>query len=157
MIVAAPAVVTVKLRVLAVPSESIVELKVALKPDEGLIVTLVAVAVGELFNKTTRPAGKEMLLFVVVTAMVFCSWICPVVAEKFKVPIEIVPLNTVIPVVVLVNVAILLVAAPLMGPTVIVPVPELAVNVEAAGTWIVPVVKVKALLLVVNVVTPELN
>ena len=79
-------------------------------------------------------------------------------AEKFKVPIEIGPLKIAIPVVVLVKVATLLVAAPLMGPTVIVPVPELAVKVEAAGTWIVPVVKVKeALLLVENVVTPELS
>jgi hypothetical protein len=63
----------------------------------------------------------------------------------------------VVPVVVLVKMATLLVAAPLIGPTVMVPVPALAVNVEAAGTWIIPVAKVRALLLVENVVVPELS
>jgi hypothetical protein len=73
VIAPAPKVVTDKLLVLVVASASIVELKLALKPDEGLIVTLVAVAAGVLFNKTARLAGKEMLLFVVVTEIVFCN------------------------------------------------------------------------------------
>ena len=155
--VPAPNVVTDKVRVLVVASASIVALKVTPKPDEGLIETLVAVDVGELFNTTGRVVGKERLLFVVAIVMVFCSWICPVPAEKVKVPMEIEPFIMVIPVVVFVKVATLLVAAPVMGPTVIVPVPALAMNVEAEGTCIVPVIKVKALLFDVNVVVPELN
>ena len=125
----APNVVTDKFRVLVVASAWIVELKVTPKPDEGLIETLVAVDVGELFNTTGRVVGKERLLFVVAIVMVFCSWICPVPAEKVKVPMEIEPFIMVIPVVVLFNAATLVVDAPVMGPTVIVPGPRTAWNV----------------------------
>ena len=82
---------------------------------------MVAVDVGELFNTTGRVVGKERLLFVVAIVMVFCSWICPVPAEKVKVPMEIEPFIMVIPVVVLFNAATLVVDAPVMGPTVLFP------------------------------------